>query len=140
MKHETKSYMNDVLNELSSIKEFLEQKKIITKNGIQFPKNLDEAKNIIFPKNIKINNFTLQKYKKTIHPKFNEENIYNQLNNNLNQLYQRYTNKNGFKNNNYNPYQKTKENVNTPKKPIEVSGTKITPQTNPAKTQYGKYR
>jgi len=40
MKHETKSYMNDVLNELSSIKEFLEQKKIITKNGIQFPKKL----------------------------------------------------------------------------------------------------
>lgn len=125
MKHETKSYMNDILKELNDVKRYLETKKIIKTNGIQFPENLDDAKKMAC-------NLELKKNKL-----IQEQNALKEKMKKMELAFTKY-----FKvcNNNYDPYKQTNAHFDTSKKPIKVSEVKVTPQTNLATTQYGKFR
>jgi hypothetical protein len=144
MKYETKSYMNDILKELSEVKKYLESRNIIMKNGVEFPKILDEAKKFDLKrydsqKSIlsapKVNNWlSHQSSRKS--PKLD---IKEQLNNNLGTLYARYTKRNGINNNQYNPYQKIKPNP-AEAQAMEVVGNKIKTQRGLDQTQYLKFR
>jgi hypothetical protein len=145
MKHETKSYMNDVLRELSEVKKYLESRNIIIKNNVQFPKNLDEAKTIDFKrydsqKNIKVNNWlSPQSSRKNLISKPHKPDIKEQLNNNLGTLYARYTKKNGIDNKQYQPYQNIKPQLAEPQA-IEIVGSRVKAQKGLDQTQHLKFR